>query len=179
MFLQGEKYGFTWQNLQELIPAPMYDFTSFSDLVDMWEIGSWNSDIFIRHKMILYLILASCIKLFFLFTRITHSAQLILLYRSMRLYKQKDMHTKIHGKILLCIVKIIYLWHMWHEDENMIWSKGFIVISLGLNCIAYAQCTICTTRFSDSAHNLRLPPKNQGSSTMLTQIDLKNKVWLY
>lgn len=152
------------------------DLTSFSDLVDLWETGTWNSDIFIRDRLILYLILESCIKLFFLFTRITHSAQLILLYRSMRLYKQNYMHTKIHGKILFCIVKIIYLWHMWHEDENMIWSKGFIVISLGLNCIAYAQCNICATCFSDSAHNLRLPSKNQGSSTILTQINLKNKL---
>lgn len=67
----------------------MYDFASFSDLVDLWETGTWNSDIFIRDKLILYLILESFIKLFFLFTRITHSAQLILLYRSMRLYKQK------------------------------------------------------------------------------------------
>lgn len=153
----------------------MYDFASFSDLVDLWETGTWNSDIFIRDKLILYLILESFIKLFFLFTRITHSAQLILLYRSMRLYKQKKKAYQ-NGKILFCIVKIIYLWHMWHEDENMTCSKGFIVISLGLNCIAYAQCTICATCFSDSAHNLKLPSKNQGSSTILTQINLENKL---
>lgn len=26
---------------------------------------------------------------------------------------------------------------MWHEDENMIWSKGFIVTSRGLTCITH------------------------------------------
>lgn len=46
-------------------PAPMYDFTSFPDLADLWETGTWNSDIFMTDKLILYLILESCIKPFF------------------------------------------------------------------------------------------------------------------
>lgn len=61
-----------------------------------------------RDKLVFYLILESFMS-FSLFKGITHSAQLILRYRSMRLYKQKDTHAKIHGKILLYILKIIYL----------------------------------------------------------------------
>lgn len=46
-------------------PAPIYDITFFSDLADLWETGTWNSDTFMRDKLISYLILESCIKLFF------------------------------------------------------------------------------------------------------------------
>lgn len=60
-----------------------------------------------REKLVFYLILESFMS-FSLFMGITRSAQLILQHRSTRLYKQKDTHGKIHGKMLLYGLKIIY-----------------------------------------------------------------------
>lgn len=61
-----------------------------------------------REKLAFYLILEIFMS-FSLFMRVSHSAQLILWYRNMRLYKQKEMHAKIQSKILLYILKNIYL----------------------------------------------------------------------
>lgn len=100
---------------------------------------------FIGEKLILHLILESFMSSS-LSTGITHLAQLILKHRSIRLYKQRDTNDKLHGKIILYIPKIIYLWHMWHEDKTMICTKGFIVTSFELTCIThYLIHHLCNT----------------------------------
>ena len=57
--------------------------------------------------------------------------------------------------------------------------KVLLLLHLDWAALLTAWFTICAARFSDSAHNLKLPSKDQKSSTSLTQINPKNKLQLH